>query len=41
MGVFGDMIRFVRDTVKDSFEECGVSDVADEIKDVLKALKGK
>lgn len=41
MGILGDMIREVCDTVKGSLEECGVDDVADEIKDVIKALKGE
>jgi hypothetical protein len=41
MGVLGDIIREVRDTVKESFEECGFDDVKDEIKDVIKALKGE
>ena len=41
MGVLGDAIRLVRDTVKDSFDECGGNDVIDEIKDVFKALKGE
>lgn len=41
MGVLGDIIREVRDTVKESFEECGFDNVKDEIKDVIKALKGK
>lgn len=39
MGVLGDIIREVRNTVKESFEECGFDDVKDEIKDVIKALK--
>ena len=41
MGVLGDMIRLVRDTTKDSLEECGLDDVKDELKDIWKALKGK
>lgn len=41
MGVLGDAIRLVLDTVKDSFDECGGNDVIDEFKDVFKALKGK
>ncbi len=41
MGVLGDIIREVRDTVKESFEECGFDDLKSEIKDVIKALKGK
>ena len=39
MGVLGDIIREVRDTVKDSFENCGGRDVVDELKDVIKAIK--
>jgi len=41
MGVLGDMIRLVRDTTKESLEECGIDDLKSEIKDVIKALKGK
>ena len=41
MGVFGDMIRFVRDTTKESLEECGIDDLKSEIKDIIKTLKGK
>ena len=41
MGVLGDMIRLVRDTTKDSLEECGLDNVKDELKDIWKALKGK
>ena len=41
MGVFGDMIRLVRDTTKESLEECGIDKLKDEIKDVWKALKGE
>ena len=41
MGVLGDMIRLVRDTTKETLEECGFDDLTDEVKDVIKALKGK
>lgn len=41
MGVFGDTIRLVRDTTKESLEECGIDDLKDEIKDIVKAIKGK
>jgi hypothetical protein len=41
MGVLGDIIRLVRDTTKDTLEECGLDDMKDELKDVWKALKGK
>jgi hypothetical protein len=41
MGIIGDMIRMVRDTTKESLEECGIDDLKNEIKDVLKALKGE
>ena len=40
MGVFGDMIILVRDTTKETFEECGFDDVKDELKDIWKAIKG-
>lgn len=40
MGVFGDMIRFVRDTTKEALDECGLDDIKEEIKDVVKAIKG-
>lgn len=39
MGELGDMIRLVKDTIKDSLEECGFNDLKEEIKDALKALK--
>ena len=39
MRVLGDIIRLVRDTTKDSLEECGFNDLKEEIKDALKALK--
>ena len=39
MGELGDMIRLVKDTIKDSLEECGFNDLKKEVKDVLKALK--
>ena len=35
MGELGDMIRLVKDTIKDSLEECGFNDLKEEIKDVL------
>ena len=41
MGVLGDIIRLVRDTTKDTLEECGLDNVKDELKDIWKALKGK
>ena len=41
MGVLGDMIRLVRDTTKDTLEECGLDNVKDELKDIWKALKGE
>ena len=41
MGVFGDMIRLVRDTTKELLEECGFEDAKDELKDVVKSLKGE
>ena len=41
MGVLGEMIRLVRDTTKESLEECWFDDMKDELKDIIKALKGK
>lgn len=41
MGILGDVIRLVRDTTKDFFEECGAEAVKEEIKDAIKALKGE
>ena len=41
MGLLGNAIREVRDTVKDSLEECGCKSVISEVKDVFKALIGK
>lgn len=41
MGVLGDVIRFVRDTTKDVFKECGPDELKEEVKDVIRALKGK
>jgi hypothetical protein len=40
MGILGDMLRLVRDTTKESFEECGFDGMKDEVKDIWKALKG-
>ena len=39
MGIFGDMIRLVRDTTKESLEECGFDDLKNELKDIVKAMK--
>ena len=36
----GDMIRFVRDTIKDALEEVGLNDLKEEIKDIIEAIKG-
>jgi len=33
----GDIIRFVRDTIKDAV---GLDDLKEEIKDIIKAIKG-
>ena len=41
MGIFGDMIRLVRNTTKETLEECWVGDLKDELKDIVKALKGE
>jgi hypothetical protein len=30
MGIIGDVIREVRDTTKESLEECGIDDLKDE-----------
>jgi hypothetical protein len=35
MGILGDVIRFVRDTTKESLEECGIDDLKSEIKDIV------
>ena len=40
MGLLGDIIRFVRDTIKESLEERGFDSITDELKDVVKSLKG-
>lgn len=40
MTVLGDMIRFVRDTTKDALDEVGLDDLKEEIKDIIKAIKG-
>ena len=39
MGIIGDAIRFVKETVKDSLEECGFEDFKEELHDIIKALK--
>lgn len=39
MTVLGDMIRLVRDTTKESFEECGFDDLKTELKDIIKTIK--
>ena len=41
MGLLGDMIREVRDTIKCAYEECGGEDIVDELKDAINAIKGK
>jgi hypothetical protein len=41
MGVLGDTIREVRDTIQDSLEECGYNDLKEELKDIIKAMKGE
>lgn len=41
MTVLGDMIRLVRDTTKESLEECGFDDLKTELKDIIKTIKGK
>ena len=37
----GDIIRFVRDTIKDALDEVGLDDLKEEIKDIIEAIKGK
>ena len=41
MTVLGDMIRLVRDTTKETLEECGFDDLKSELKDIIKAIKGE
>lgn len=41
MGILGDVIRLVRDTIKDSLKECGSDELKEEVKDVIRALKGE
>ncbi len=41
MGILGDAIRLVRDTTKDFFKECGSDELKEEVKDMIKALKGE
>lgn len=41
MGIIGDTIRLVRTTIEDSLEECGFENAKNELKDIVKALKGK
>lgn len=41
MGVLGDAIRELRDTIKFAHEECGGQDVVDELRDIFKAIKGE
>lgn len=41
MSVLGDMIRLVRDTTKETLEECGFDDLKSELKDIIKAIKGE
>ena len=41
MGIIGDAIREIRDTLKFAHEECGGKDVVDELKDIVKAIKGE
>lgn len=37
----GDIIRLVRDTIKDALDEVGLDDLKEEIKDIIEAIKGK
>ncbi len=37
----GDIIRLVRDTIKDFLDEVGLDDLKEEIKDIIEAMKGK
>ena len=39
MGVFGDIIRLVRDTTKETLNECGLDDLKEEIKDIIQTIK--
>lgn len=41
MTVLGDMIRLVRDTTKETLEECGFDDLKSELKDIINAIKGE
>lgn len=41
MGVFGDMIRTVRDTIEDTIEACGGDAIKEELEDIIDAIKGK
>ena len=36
----GDMIRLVRDTIKDALDEVGLDDLKEKIKDIIEAIKG-
>ena len=36
----GDMIRLVRNTIKDALDEVGLDDLKEEIKDIIEAIKG-
>lgn len=36
----GDIIRLVRDTIKDALDEVGLDDLKEEIKDIIEAIKG-
>lgn len=41
MCILGDIIRMLRETTKESLEDCGFDDLKSELKDILEAIKGK
>ena len=41
MGVFGDMIRTMQDTIEGTFEACGGDAIKEELHDIFDAIKGR
>jgi len=40
MGVFGDIIRTMQDTIAGTIEACGGDAIKEELEDIVDAIKG-
>ncbi len=40
MGVFGDIIRTMQDTIEGTIEACGGDAIKEELEDIVDAIKG-